>query len=287
MQNDLEQLKARFEKYLENSYPEVGGFHPHYGDSLLVMLKGGGKRFRPMLLLSVVHAENPLLVESALPIALGIEYLHTYSLIHDDLPAMDDARLRRGIPTLHTTYDEVTAILAGDALNTHAFYLISSAPLSASVRIECVRELSDNGGVHGMVLGQALDCHFENQTLALDQLQFLHIHKTGKLIAASLKMGAIIAGWNAKSQEGIYRFGIDLGLMFQIHDDIIDVTHSAEEAGKSTQNDDNKNSYVNLMGLQEAVAARDAIKASLQKRLADYPESLRNNFSGLLAKYFN
>ena len=200
----------KFEAYLLAHLPVSTSPHPHYETSLRKMLVGGGKRFRPALLLDVVRAYNPLLLESAYSVALSIELLHTYSLIHDDLPAMDNANLRRGVETLHKTYDEMTAILAGDALNTYAFEVLSNAPFSATVVVKLIRELSYNGGLNGMVLGQAIDCHFENQRLELDQVKMLHIHKTGMLIAASLKMGAIIVGRDDIAGM-LYDFGIDLG----------------------------------------------------------------------------
>ena len=214
-----------FETFLTENPIRIESFHPHYEEALNKMVFCGGKRFRPALLLGVVKAYNPLLIPSANHAAYAIELLHTYSLIHDDLPAMDDAPLRRGHETLHVSFDEVTAILAGDALNTHAFEVLSNAPFSDSVRVKLIRELATNGGAGGMVLGQAIDCHFENSPLAVEQIKFLHVNKTAKLIAASLKMGAIIVGQKALEMP-IYDFGIKLGLLFQIQDDILDVTQS-------------------------------------------------------------
>jgi farnesyl diphosphate synthase len=250
------------------------------------MLVGGGKRFRPALLLGVVRAYNPLLLESAFPVALGVELLHTYSLIHDDLPAMDNADLRRGIPTLHKTYDEVSAILAGDALNTYAFEVLSNAPLSDRVIVKLVRELSANGGLNGMVLGQAIDCHFENTPLSVEQVRFLHIHKTGKLIAASLKMGSIIIGRDDLA-ETLYAFGIDLGLLFQIQDDILDVTMSSEEAGKTTNNDTAKNSFVTLLGFEAAMREADELAGKLLRQMESFDENLRRELSPTLIHYIN
>lgn len=276
----------QFESFLTRYLPLSGSFHPHYQSSLQAMLLGGGKRFRPALLLSVVRAYNPLLESSAYHAALAIELLHTYSLIHDDLPAMDNADLRRGLETLHKTYNETTAILAGDALNTYAFEVLSKAPFSDKVIVKLVRELSVNGGLNGMVLGQAIDCHFEHQRLELDQVKFLHIHKTGKLIAASLKMGAIIVGEDLLAEE-LFDFGIDLGLLFQIQDDIFDVTQSSSEAGKTTQVDSTKNSFVTLLGLQGAIREADILAAALQKRLTTFDERLKNNLTDLLQHYIN
>ncbi len=275
-----------FEAYLSAHLPASTSFHPHYEASLQQMLLGGGKRFRPALLLGVVRAYNPLLLESAFAAALAVEVLHTYSLIHDDLPAMDNADLRRGLPTLHKTYDEVTAILAGDALNTYAFELLAAAPFSDRVIVKLVRELATNGGMNGMVLGQAIDCYFENQRLTPDQVRMLHIHKTGKLIAASLKMGAIIIGEDALG-DVLYDFGIDLGLLFQIQDDLLDVTMSDEEAGKTTNNDTAKNSFVTLLGLDEAVREADELADKLLKQMDSFDENLRRELSPTLTKYIH
>ncbi len=155
----------RFEEYLKENLPKVDSFHPHYNSAISQMLLAGGKRFRPMLLLSVVEAYEPLLFESALAPALALEFLHTYSLIHDDLPAMDNAPLRRGFETIHITYDEATAILVGDALNSEAFYRISKAPLRDDIRVKLIELLARDGGTYGMVLGQAIDLYFENREL--------------------------------------------------------------------------------------------------------------------------
>jgi len=275
----------RFETYLTENLPKVPSFHPIYEDALGVMLEAGGKRFRPMLLLSIVDAYEPMLYNSSLPVALAIEMLHTYSLIHDDLPAMDNADLRRGHPTLHKRYDEVTAILAGDALNTEAFYLIAKAPLREDVKIKLVELLARDGGSRGMVLGQAIDCYFENKPLDLEQIKTLHTNKTAKLIAVSLQMGAVIVGLDKKIQDELYAFGIDLGLLFQIQDDIIDETQSEEEAGKTTGNDADKNSFVNLLGIDETVAQADALAKDLQRRFEDFDEKLQTALQPLMNKY--
>jgi len=277
----------RFETYLNENLPKVQSFHPVYEEALGVMLTAGGKRFRPMLLLSIVDAYEPMLYNSALPVALAIEMLHTYSLIHDDLPAMDDADLRRGHQTLHKRYDEVTAILAGDALNTDAFYLIAKAPLREDVKIKLVELLARDGGSRGMVLGQAIDCYFENKPLDLEQIKTLHKNKTAKLIAVSLQMGAVIVGLEKKAQDALYDFGIDLGLLFQIQDDIIDETQSEEEAGKTTGNDADKNSFVNLLGLEKTVEEADTLAKDLQRRFEDFDEKLQTALQPLMNTYLH
>ena len=275
-----------FEAFIAAHPPVASSFHPHYENALSTMLSAGGKRFRPALLLAVVSAYNPLLVEGAFHAAYAIELLHTYSLIHDDLPAMDNADLRRGHETLHKRYDEVTAVLVGDALNTYAFEVLSNAPFSNETRVKLIRSLSSNGGVSGMVLGQAIDCHFENHPLTLEQIKILHINKTGKLIASALEMGAIIAGQKAL-EKSIYDFGIKVGLLFQIQDDILDVTQSDEEAGKTTNNDEAKNSFVTLLGLEKAMDEANVLALEIEKQLLSFDESLQSTLSPILTTYIN
>ncbi|NOR54774.1 MAG: polyprenyl synthetase family protein [Sulfurovum sp.] len=275
----------RFEAYLSENLPQAPSFHPVYEDALGDMLIAGGKRFRPMLLLSIVDAYEPMLYNGALPVALALEMFHTYSLIHDDLPAMDDADLRRGHETLHKRYDEVTAILAGDALNTEAFLVIAKAPLREDVKIKLVELLAEGGGASGMVLGQAIDCYFENQPLTLEQVKTLHTNKTAKLIAVSLQMGAVIVGLELKVQKALYDFGIDLGLLFQIQDDIIDETQSEEEAGKPTGNDTDKNSFINLLGLEKSVEEADDLAKDLQRRFEAFDEKLQVALNPLIQQY--
>ena len=275
-----------FESYLSSHLPKVPSIHPHYEAALHEMLLAGGKRFRPALLLGVVRAYNSLLVDSAYAAAYAIELLHTYSLVHDDLPSMDDANLRRGHETLHVKYDEVTAILVGDALNTYAFEVLSNAPFSDEIRVKLIRELSKNGGLSGMVLGQAIDCYFENKPLSAEEIKTLHINKTAKLIAASLKMGAIIVGQKALADE-IYDFGIKLGLLFQIQDDILDVTQSSEEAGKTTNNDEDKNSFVTILGMEASIKEADELALELKTQMESFDESLRNELSPMLSHYIN
>ncbi|MFA5461912.1 MAG: polyprenyl synthetase family protein [Sulfurimonas sp.] len=275
-----------FENFLLNHLPTSKSIHPTYEEAVQKMLLAGGKRFRPALLLGVVNAYNPLLVGGAYHAAYAIELLHTYSLIHDDLPSMDNSPLRRGEPTLHVLFDEVTAILAGDALNTYAFEVLSNAPFSDFTRVELIRELATNGGLNGMVLGQAIDCYFENKMLSLDDVKVLHINKTAKLIAASLKMGAIIVG-EEKLAQTLYNFGIKLGLLFQIQDDILDVTQSSQEAGKLTNNDEQKNSFVTILGLDEALKEANTLALTLLQEIESFDEKLKNEFSKLLTHYIN
>ncbi|MDF1880471.1 polyprenyl synthetase family protein [Sulfurimonas sp. MAG313] len=273
-----------FESYLSAHLPQVASFHPHYDDAIAEMLLAGGKRFRPALLLAVVKAHNSLLIPSAYAAAYAIELLHTYSLIHDDLPCMDNADLRRGKQTLHIKYDEVTAVLVGDALNTYAFEVLSESAFSNEVKVKLIRSLAKNGGLGGMVLGQAIDCHFENQALSIENVRILHINKTAKLIASALEMGAIISGQESLAKD-LYEFGIKLGLLFQVQDDILDVTQSSEQAGKTTQNDGDKNSFVKLLGLDGTIKEADNLAKELNEQLNTFDTKLYNELSPILSKY--
>ena len=283
----MKDLLNKFEDYLLSNLPTIKSFHPHFEEAMGEMLKAGGKRFRPMLLLSVVNSKKPLLVENSLKVALAVEFLHTYSLVHDDLPSMDNADLRRGFTTLHKKYDEVTAILVGDAMNSDSYNLIANSSLHNDIKIELIKLLAENGGLNGMIIGQAIDCYFEKQILELEKLEFLHIHKTAKLIASSLKMGAIISNYDEKIQEELYNFGLDIGLLFQIQDDIIDELESSEIAGKTTKNDSLKNSFVNLLGLEESLKSADNLATKCLETMNSFDKNLKDSLWELLINYIN
>lgn len=278
-------MKELFIKHLENHLPKVQSFHPFFNEALAKMLKAGGKHFRAQLLLGVVQNKAPHLIPNALNAALALEFIHTYSLIHDDLPAMDNADLRRGMPTLHKSYDETTAILVGDALNTEAFLLLSNLNLKESIKINLIRTLAFNAGINGMILGQAIDCYFEDKKLNLEELEFLHTHKTAKLIAAALKMGCEICELDEKESEKIYQIGLKLGLIFQINDDIIDETMSEEESGKPSKHDEHKNSFVNLLGLEKAIQSKENLINECKNDLDDLDANLAHMIKSLMIKY--
>ncbi len=275
-----------FEEYLQNNPIKVNSFHPFFEDSINKMLGVGGKRFRPLLLLSVVKAVDDRLLQNAYDAALAVECLHTYSLIHDDLPCMDDSPLRRGHPTLHTIFGDAAAVLAGDALNTHAFHLLSNAKLSDKTKIELIKILSRDGGTYGMVLGQAIDLLFEQKKLSLDELKFLHIHKTAKLIAASLAMGAVIADAKTDLVEKLYDFGIKLGLFFQVRDDLLDALSSEEKEGKKVQSDGAKNSFVNLLGVDGAKSEFESLKIQLSATIDEFEPKLSTALFTVCDRYF-
>lgn len=240
-------------------------------DAIDYSLLGGGKRLRPALVLQCYRAcvaKNPPLQgrgsaddhnSSAIACAIAMELIHTFSLIHDDLPAMDDDDLRRGRATNHKVFGEAMAILAGDAMMTLAFQIIATdaepdlAPL-------LIAELAKCAGAAGMIGGQALDIQNENHALNLEKLQQIHRLKTGALLTCSCRLGAICAGARSELLAAMTAFGQHLGLAFQIVDDLLDVTATAQQLGKQTHKDINlgKNTYPALLGLDKARVAADA-----------------------------
>lgn len=282
----IQEILQQFESFLTDQSPHIPSFHAHYEVALWEMMLNGGKRFRPALLFCIVDALSPHLIKNAFLPALSIECIHTYSLIHDDLPCMDNASLRRGHPTLHTKYDETLALLIGDGLNTYAFALLAQSKLDPHIKIALIETLSLNAGINGMVLGQVLDCAFEDTKLSLEQLKIIHTNKTAKLIAASLQSGAIIANADSELRESLYSFGIHLGVFFQLRDDIIDVCSTSVQAGKTTHNDADKNSYVNLLGLQGAKETFQTMQQDLKCELKAFPYTIQTNLNALLQDYF-
>ena len=217
----------------------------------------GGKRVRPRLLLALLKGYGK---EESLgyPCAAAIEMIHTYSLIHDDLPAMDDDDLRRGRPTCHIAFDEATAILAGDALLSEAFGIVMKSECSAEIRGRLVELLSAYAGVDGMILGQTLDIAAERQPVSdIEALEEIHRHKTGKLLTLPLLCAAWL-GDHPQDIEALQQIGERIGLSFQIQDDILDVTRSRQELGKSTSDEKNhKSTYVSLLGIEASQALAD------------------------------
>lgn len=254
--------RALIEVELNSLLPLAGDAPEKIHQAIRWSVFAGGKRFRPGLLIATgqVFAAP---VNRLLKSACALEMIHTYSLIHDDLPAMDDDELRRGRPTCHVRFDEATAILAGDALQTLAFRTIShDEDLNAEVRVALIRELSDASGTpDGMVAGQALDIEGEARAVSGKELEEIHRLKTGALIIASARCGAIIAGANESELKAITDYAAQLGLLFQITDDLLDVTATAEDLGKTPGKDARalKATYPALYGIEETRAA--AIKA--------------------------
>lgn len=245
----------RFEAYLEALQTSYRPSRTR--DAMFYSLLAGGKRVRPRLLLALLKGYGK---EESLgyPCAAAIEMIHTYSLIHDDLPAMDDDDLRRGRPTCHIAFDEATAILAGDALLSEAFGIVMKSECSAEIRGRLVELLSAYAGVDGMILGQTLDIAAERQPVSdIEALEEIHRHKTGKLLTLPLLCAAWL-GDHPQDNEALQQIGERIGLSFQIQDDILDVTRSRQELGKSTSDEKNhKSTYVSLLGIEASQALAD------------------------------
>ncbi|AMQ06677.1 polyprenyl synthetase family protein [Sporosarcina psychrophila] len=244
--------------------------------SMAYSINAGGKRIRPLLVLATLE---DLGVESkdALTVACAAELLHTYSLIHDDLPCMDDDNFRRGKPTNHIVYGEGVAVLAGDALQTLAFgSLTHLSDTSAQDTIRIIRLLSDASGATGMVGGQMLDIEGETKSVSLSELETIHVNKTGALLSFCIGAGAILAALDEEKSAKLKDFAYHIGLAFQIQDDILDITSTTEELGKTAGSDalSEKSTYPSLLGLEGAMA-----------RLAEHHQSARESLAFLEAEH--
>lgn len=223
-------------------------------EAMMYSIEAGGKRFRPLLLLATIAAFESELRSDAYQAAAALEMIHTYSLIHDDLPAMDDDDLRRGKPTNHKVFGEAYAILAGDGLLTAAFQLLAMSSIENEKKIHLIQLLSQSSGIQGMVAGQASDIQGEEKELSLDELMEIHTKKTGALIEFATVSGGILANQQPKTVELLKSFAKHLGLAFQIRDDILDVISSEKELGKKVRRDEAlyKSTYPKFFGLEGA-----------------------------------
>ena len=252
------ELREMVEGYLASSFLD-SEIPARLSEAMRYSLLAGGKRLRPVLCLAVARACAPEradeLARAILPFAAGLEMIHTYSLIHDDLPAMDDDDLRRGKPTCHKAYDEATAILAGDALLTNAFSHMARADVPAPLLLEAVRLSADAAGAAGMVGGQVLDLAGEGQKLTLEELRILNAKKTGALLFNACECGAVLAGASPAMREAARTYGAELGIAFQITDDILDVVGDEATVGKEVRHDaeSDKATWPSLIGLEASV----------------------------------
>ena len=251
--NKQEKL-AMVESALEEFYGDQQ-FALSLREAVLYSIHAGGKRIRPYLLLEVLEALKVPITLAHAQVAAALEMIHTGSLIHDDLPAMDDDDYRRGRLTNHKKFGEALAILAGDALFLDPYALIAQADLSSQAKVDLIASLSLASGSMGMVAGQVLDMEGEGKHLNLEELQTIHANKTGKLLAFPFQAAGIISGIDARLQEDLKSIGELIGLAFQVRDDILDVTASFEEIGKTPQKDlqAEKSTYPALLGLDEAI----------------------------------
>lgn len=226
----------------------------HLKESMLYSLKAGGKRIRPLFVAAVCEMYNKSLVSSYV-VGSAVEMIHTYSLIHDDLPCMDDDELRRGKPTNHVVYGEALATLAGDALNTLAFGVVARLEnVTAEQKLELINLLSVAAGAEGMVGGQILDMDGEKRLLNLQELETVHVNKTGALLRFSIESGAVLAGASAEDRKALVAYAHHIGLAFQIQDDILDIEGTSEQLGKTAGKDvaAEKSTYPALLTLDGA-----------------------------------
>lgn len=251
-------------------------------EAMVYSLQAGGKRIRPLYTLAVLEELN-VKSEDAVTVASTIEMIHTYSLIHDDLPAMDDDNLRRGKPTNHVVFGEALAILAGDGLLTLAFGILARLPeLSASQKIDLIERLSYAAGAEGMVGGQVLDILGEGKSLTLEELEQVHINKTGALLSFSILAGGIIANASEEIMKALQTYAFHIGLAFQIQDDILDIEGTSEQLGKTAGKDvlSEKNTYPSILTL---IGAKEQLQKQYESAILALEEV--NMHQGILVEF--
>ena len=265
---------ARTEATLEQALPSPDQAPGRLHAAMRHAVLGGGKRMRPLLVYAAgaVSGAPEALLDAP---AAAVELIHAYSLVHDDLPAMDDDNLRRGRPTVHVAFDEATAILAGDALQTRAFEVLAQASADADIRLAWVQALASASGVAGMCGGQALDINATGRQQGLDELARMHAWKTGALIRAAVRLGALGGRAAPDVLERLDGFASSLGLAFQIRDDILDVEGSSEQLGKTAGKDaaQSKSTYPALLGMDGAKARLNELDASMREALSPFGEA--------------
>ena len=288
----LQQHCAQFEEALPRYMPATGGLQTTVAEAMAYACAGGGKRIRPVLVMECCRlcGGDPT---AAIPFAAAMEMIHSYSLVHDDLPCMDNSLLRRGKPSTHAVYGETMALLAGDGLLNLAFETAlraeNRADLTSTDVLAAVSTLADAAGIDGMVGGQVIDLESEGKTIDLQVLEALQRGKTAALLTAACVMGAQLAGASKEQQQAVRVFGENIGLSFQIVDDILDVTATAEQLGKPVGSDaeNEKVTYVSLLGLD---AARDLARQRTHTAVAaldifgEQAESLRRLAQALLTR---
>ena len=247
----IKQLKELVDNYLSNYFKDKGSYNSLIYDAASYSLNVGGKRIRPILFMLVYNMYKGKDKE-IIDMAAAIEMIHTYSLIHDDLPCMDNDDLRRGKPTNHKVYGENIAVLAGDALLNEAMILLMDFSIkNGKDALVAAREIAYAAGADGMIGGQVVDIINEGKRISKEELNYMHLKKTGELIRSSIVAGAILAEADKSEIDLLNKFGMNLGLAFQIKDDILDVTGDVEKLGKNTLADVNKSNFITMYGLEE------------------------------------
>ena len=244
------------EKLLKEYMPEEKGYQKTIFEAMNYSLKAGGKRLRPILTLEACRIVGGN-EEDVIPFAIAIEMIHTYSLIHDDLPALDDDDLRRGRPTNHKVYGDAMAILAGDGLLNYAFEIMLKSSIgkeNPAKYLNAINEIAKSSGVYGMIGGQVVDIESEDKKIEMEKLDFIHLNKTAAIIVGCMRAGAIIGDATEKQLENITKYATNIGLSFQIADDILDITGDESKLGKKVGSDidNNKSTYPSLIGLEKS-----------------------------------
>lgn len=285
---DILKVKIGYIEELLNEYmPKAEGYQKNIMEAMNYSLKAGGKRLRPILTLESCKAVGGN-EEDAIPFAMAIEMIHTYSLIHDDLPALDNDDLRRGKPTNHKVFGDAMATLAGDALLNYAFEVMLSSSIGKNdpnKYLKAINEIAKHAGIYGMIGGQVVDVESQNNTIEKEKLEFIHMNKTAAMIVGCMRAGAIIGNASDDELERITKYGRNIGLSFQIVDDILDIVGDETKLGKPIGSDiaNNKSTYPSLLGLEKSrQLAKELInegKASIEdlsseveflNKLADY-----------------
>lgn len=244
------------EKLLKEYMPEEKGYQKTIFEAMNYSLKAGGKRLRPILTLEACRIVGGN-EEDVIPFAIAIEMIHTYSLIHDDLPALDNDDLRRGVPTNHKVYGDAMAILAGDGLLNYAFEIMLKSSIgkeNPAKYLNAINEIAKSSGVYGMIGGQVVDIESEDKKIEMEKLDFIHLNKTAAIIVGCMRAGAIIGDATEEQLENITKYAINIGLSFQIADDILDITGDESKLGKKVGSDidNNKSTYPSLIGLEKS-----------------------------------
>ena len=275
------------EKLLKEYMPEEKGYQKTIFEAMNYSLKAGGKRLRPILTLEACRIVGGN-EEDAIPFAIAIEMIHTYSLIHDDLPALDNDDLRRGRPTNHKVYGDAMAILAGDGLLNYAFEIMLKSSIgkeNPAKYLNAINEIAKSSGVYGMIGGQVVDIESEDKKIEMEKLDFIHLNKTAAIIVGCMRAGAIIGDATEKQLENITKYATNIGLSFQIADDILDITGDESKLGKKVGSDidNNKSTYPSLIGLEKSKEIANDLINEAKTRISNIKGD--NEFLNDLAEY--
>ena len=273
-QSEMSMLAGMVDSRLAELLPGTKEFPHELVEAMRYSCLAPGKRIRPVLAIASCVACGGT-KDTAIDAACAVEMVHAFSLIHDDLPAIDNDNLRRGRPTCHVAFGEAAAILAGDALFALAFEVLTEMDCTAEVRIKCVELLSKCSGIRGLVSGEAIDILSEGKPVSAPTLELIHVRKTGALIAAACEMGAVLGGGDSGAQTKLRSYGEKIGLAFQIADDVLNVEGDAEKTGKSVGSDAErgKATYVGLFGLEASKAKAKSLAQDAIGLLIDFSEN--------------